>query len=100
MDTSQTIRWSGMLPIFTGVLLFFFGTAPLIFMPISEPLLQWVLDDRWFQLNLIAFVLTLLTPLALIGLYASGVGICSPWVGIGFVTSTLPQGAYAALSNY
>ena len=36
----------------------------------KEPLINWVKDSEWFLLNFSAFILTILTPISILGLYA------------------------------
>ncbi len=73
MTSKKLIRWSGLIAIINGVLLLGFGILPDIFLPMKEPLLNWVVDSQWFILNLCAFILTVLTPLSILGLYAKQV---------------------------
>ena len=61
---------SGLIAIINGVLLLGFGILPDLFLPMNESLLHWVEDSQWFTLNLLAFMLTVLTPLSILGLYA------------------------------
>jgi len=43
--------------------------VPVIMLPTSEPLIEWVLDADWSLLNGLALIMTVLTPLALVSLY-------------------------------
>lgn len=73
MTTSRLQVWGGVLTAIVGVFLVLFGTLPVILLPTSEPLIQWALDADWAALNGLALVMTILTPLALISLYAKQV---------------------------
>jgi len=73
MTSKKLIRWSGLVAIINGVFLLGFGILPDIFLPMKEPLLNWVNDSQWFIFNLCAFMLTVLTPLSILGLYAKQV---------------------------
>ena len=85
MTTSRLQVWGGVLTAIVGAFLILFGILPIIMLPTSEPLLQWVLDADWSVLNGLALIMTVLTPLALISLYAKQVEE-SGWLGfIGFV---------------
>lgn len=70
MKLNELIRMSGLIAIINGVLLLGFGIFPDIFLPMNEPLLNWVNDSHWFILNLSAFILTVFTPLSFLGIYA------------------------------
>jgi len=61
--------WGGVLTAFVGALLVLFGVLPVIMLPTSEPLIEWVLDADWSLLNGLALIMTVLTPLALVSLY-------------------------------
>lgn len=85
MTTSKLQVWGGVLTAIVGVFLVLFGILPIILLPTSEPLLQWVLDADWSVLNGLALIMTVLTPLALVSLYSKQVEE-SGWLGfIGFV---------------
>jgi hypothetical protein len=70
MTTSKLQGWGGALTAIVGVFLVLFGILPIIMLPTSEPLIQWVLDPDWSLLNGLALIMTILTPLAIISLYA------------------------------
>ena len=70
MKSNELIRLSGLVAIINGVLLLGFGILPDIFLPMNGPLLNWVNDSQWFMFNLCAFMLTVLTPLTMLGIYA------------------------------
>jgi hypothetical protein len=73
VTTRSLIRWTGPLAIFAGVLLLILGILPSLLLPARQPVLEWVLDDAWPALSVLAFVLALLMPLTLTGLYAGEV---------------------------
>jgi hypothetical protein len=70
MTTSKLQVWGGELTAIVGTFLILFGILPIIMLPTSEPLLQWVLDADWSLLNGLALIMTVLTRLALISLYS------------------------------
>ena len=69
MNSNELIRSSGIVAIINGILLLGFGILPDIFLPMKEPLINWVKDSEWFLLNFSAFILTILTPISILGLY-------------------------------
>ncbi len=69
MTMSKLQVWGGVLTAFVGALLVLFGVLPVIMLPTSEPLIEWVLDADWSLLNGLALIMTVLTPLALVSLY-------------------------------
>jgi len=73
MTSFKIIRLSGLILVMNGILLLGFGILPDLFLPMKEPLLNWVNDSQWFVLNLSAYMLTVLTPLSILGLYAKQV---------------------------
>jgi hypothetical protein len=73
MTTSKLKVWGGVLTAVVGALLILFGVLPIMMLPTSEPLIEWVLDADWSVLNGLALIMTVLTPLALISLYLSQV---------------------------
>src|SRR3989338_196736 len=97
MTMPQAIRWSGVVTIVVGILLFLFGISPFVFLPTSEPPLAWVRDDQWFVLNLLAFILTLLTPLALVGLYARQMEASGRLGFLGFLLAFIGSLLFAGL---
>ena len=48
MKSEELIRLSGLAAIINGVLLLGFGVLPDKFLPMKEPLLNWVNDSQWF----------------------------------------------------
>jgi len=73
MTTSRLQVWGGVLAAIVGALLILFGVLPIVMLPTSEPLIEWVLDADWSLLNGLALIMTVLTPLALVSLYSSQV---------------------------
>ncbi len=73
MTTSKLQVWGGVLTAIVGALLVLFGVLPVVMLPTSEPLIEWVLDADWSLLNGLALIMTVLTPLALVSLYFSQV---------------------------
>ena len=69
MTTSKLQVWGGVLTAVVGALLVLFGVLPIIMLPTSEPLIEWVLDADWSLLNGLALIMTVLAPLALVSLY-------------------------------
>ena len=65
--------WGGRLTAVVGVFLILFGILPILLLPTSEPLIEWVLDPDWASLNGLALIMTVLTPLALVILYSKQV---------------------------
>ena len=85
MTISKMQVWGGLLTAIIGVFLILFGVLPIMMLPTSEPLLQWVLDPDWALLNGLALSMTILTPLALTSLYAEQVKESGKLGLIGFV---------------
>jgi hypothetical protein len=72
-----------------GVLTLILGILPSALLPTGQPVLEWVRDDQWAVLSVLAFVLALLMPLALTGLYASEVEEAGRLGFVGFVLSVI-----------
>ena len=85
MTTFKLQVWGGVLTAIVGAFLVLFGILPIIMLPTSEPLIQWVLDADWPALNGLALIMTVLTPLALISLYSKQVQESGRLGLIGFV---------------
>ena len=73
MTISKLQVWGGTLTMVVGIFLGLFGILPMIMLPSSEPLIEWVLDPDWTSLNSLALIMTVLTPLALVSLYSKQV---------------------------
>ena len=73
MTISKLQVWGGILTAVVGAFLILFGILPIILLPTSEPLIEWVLDPDWVSLNGLALIMTVLTPLALVHLYSKQV---------------------------
>ena len=97
MTSSKLIRWSGIVTILVGVLIFLFGISPSILLPTTEPLLNWVLDNNWVTLNLFAFLLTILLPLSFIGLYAKQIERIGILGFIGFILTFIGSMLYVGV---
>lgn len=97
MKSQELIRWSGLVTIITGILLLGFGVLPGLLLPIYEPLLNWVLDGQWFILNLSAFLLTVLIPISLLGIYAKQVGKIGKLGLVGFLMTYVGGMLYAGI---
>jgi hypothetical protein len=88
--TIDSLRdWGGMLTVLVGALLVLFGVLPTLFLPTSDPLLQWVLDPDWSWLNGLALIMTVLTPLALTSIYLEQVEGAGRLGFVGFVMAFL-----------
>lgn len=97
MKSENFIRWSGMLAIISGMLLIGFGILPGIFLPVAEPLINWVLDSQWFILNLLALLLTILFPFSILGLYAKQMEKMGGWGLAGIMMTVLGGMLYAGI---
>jgi len=51
----------------------------------NEPLLNWVKDSQWFMLNFSALILTILTPISILGFYAKQIESVGKLGLIGFL---------------
>jgi hypothetical protein len=89
MTTAKLQAWGGYLTAIVGIFLVLFGILPIIMLPTAEPLLKWVLDPDWTLLNGLALIMTVLTPLALISLYATQVEESRKLGFIGFVMASI-----------
>ncbi|MFC1481398.1 hypothetical protein ACFL6E_04025 [Candidatus Neomarinimicrobiota bacterium] len=72
MTSDKLIRLSGLMCIFTGVLLFLWWGLMGMIMPAGAEnfsMLEMVKSDRWLPVNTIGCIAVVLLPLALIGLY-------------------------------
>jgi hypothetical protein len=85
MTTSKLQVWGGALTAIVGALLVLFGVLPILMLPTSEPLIQWVLDPDWSLLNGLALIMTILSPLALISIYSKQVEASGRLGLIGFL---------------
>jgi hypothetical protein len=85
MTTSKLQVWGGALTAVVGALLVLFGVLPILMLPTSEPLIQWVLDPDWSLLNGLALIMTILSPLALISIYSKQVEASGRLGLIGFL---------------
>lgn len=89
MTTRSLTRWTGPLAMFAALLLLVLGVLPWLLLPAGRPVVEWVLDDAWLILSVPAFVLALLLPLALTGLYAGQVEETGLLGLLGFVVAFL-----------
>jgi hypothetical protein len=96
VTTRSLIRWTGPLAMFAAVLLLILGVLPWLLLPAGSPVVEWVLDDAWPILSVPAFVLALLLPLALTGLYASEVEETGVLGFVGYVIAFLGLLLFAA----
>jgi hypothetical protein len=87
MAASKLRLWGGVLTAVVGALLVLFGVLPLLLLPTSEPLIEWVRDADWSWLNGLALIATVLTPLALVSLYFRQVEESGKLGFVGFVMS-------------
>jgi hypothetical protein len=94
---SKLQAWGGVLTAIVGIFLVLFGILPLLMLPTSEPLIQWVLDPDWTLLNGLALVMTVLMPLALISLYAKQVEESGRLGLIGFVMAFVGSVLFASV---
>jgi len=97
MLANRLIRWSGLVLILVGVLLLLLGIFPSLLLPTDKPMLDWVLDNEWPLLSVLAFVLSVLIPLALLGLYARQVNEAGLLGLIGFVIVFIDSFFYAGI---
>ena len=97
MLANRLIRWSGLVVILVGVLLLLLGILPSLLLPTDKPMLHWVLDNEWPLLSVLAFVLSVLTPLALLGLYARQVNEAGLFGLFGFVLVFIDSFFYAGI---
>ncbi len=89
MTARSLVRWAGVVAMLAGVLTLILGILPSVLLPAGQPVLEWVRDDQWAGLSVLAFVLALLMPLALTGLYASEVEEAGRLGLVGFVLSVI-----------
>jgi hypothetical protein len=88
----------GAIPATVAAILFVgFGVTPPLLLPVSEPLVEWVRDPSWFLLNVLALLMALLLPLALMAIYAAQAEFLG-WIGFaGFVLAFLGSLLYLGL---
>lgn len=95
MTATRLIRWSGIVIILTGILLLLLGVLPSVFLPTDETILDGVLDPEWGIISVLAFVLTILLPLALLGLYVRQIHESGLLGFLGFMLAFLGSLFYA-----